>query len=198
VEDDMTSNLMDDEVARAHRDGEAFGRRIGERAMAEVRRVALALAEVNTQQAQLKSVGPRASRSIDVGAMGKRQDGMKREAATAWADAAAAGFEAAMSEAVSTPEDNTNANGSCAAAGLPEAGYVHGWATAQNTVEAIQSARSDEEVHQALHEAKRALVAGLRDYAIDRDEADVEAWSRAALAAYQDRTKHVHLVAEPA
>src|SRR5215210_9566825 len=114
----MTSNLTDDEVARARRDGEAFGRRIGERAMAEVRRVTLTLADVNTRQAQLKSVGPRASRSIDVGAMGKRQDGMKREAATAWADAAAAGFEAAMSEAVSAHEDHTNADGSCATSRL--------------------------------------------------------------------------------
>jgi hypothetical protein len=195
VEDDMTSNLTDGEVARARRDGEAFGRRIGERAMAEVRRVALTLAEVNTQQAQLKSVGPRASRSIDVGAMGKRQDGMKREAATAWADAAAVGFEAAMSEAVSAPEDNTNADSSCATPALHEAGYAHGWATAQKAIEAIQSARSDEEVNQAVQEAKRALVVGLRDYAIDHDEADVEAWSRATLAAYEDRTKHVRLVA---
>src|SRR5215212_5714860 len=126
----MTSNLTDDEVARARRDGEAFGRRIGERAMAQVRSVALTLAEVNTQQAQLKSVGPRASRSIDVGAMGKRQDGMKREAATAWADAAAVGFEAAMNEAASTPEDDTAAAASCAPAGLHEAGYAHGCATA--------------------------------------------------------------------
>src|SRR3954469_11990534 len=142
----MTSNLTDDEVARARRDGEAFGRRIGERAMAEVRRVALTLADVNTQQAQLKSVGPRASRAIDVGAMGKRQDGMKREAATAWADGAAAGFEAAMSEAVSAHEDSTNADRSRATAGLHEAGYAHGWATAQSAIEAIQSARSDEAV----------------------------------------------------
>ena len=191
----MASNPTNDEVARARRDGEAFGRRIGERAMAEVRRVALTLAEVNTQQAQLKSVGPRASRSIDVGAMGKRQDGMRREAATAWADGAAAGFEAAMSEAVSTPEDSTNVDRSCATAGLHEAGYAHGWATAQNAVEAIQSARSEEEINQALHETKRALVVGLRDYAIDHDEADVEAWSRATLAAYEERTKHVRLVA---
>jgi hypothetical protein len=195
---DMASNPTDDEAERARRDGEAFGRQIGERAMAEVRRIALTLADVNTQQAQLKSVGPRASRAIDVGAMGKRQDGMRREAATAWADGAAAGFEAAMSEAVSTSEADTNADGSCATAGLHEAGYGHGWATAQNAVEAIQSARSDDEVHQALHEAKRALVAGLRDYAIDHDEADVEAWSRAALAAYEDRMKHVRLVAGPA
>jgi hypothetical protein len=191
----MTSNLTDDEVARARRDGEAFGRRIGERAMAEVRRVALTLAEVNTQQAQLKSVGPRASRSIDVGAMGKRQDGMKREAATAWADAAAVGFEAAMSEAVSSPEDSTNTDNSCATPALHKAGYAHGWATAQKVIEAIQSARSDEEVNQAVQEAKRALVVGLRDYAIDHDEADVEAWSRATLAAYEERTKHVRLVA---
>jgi len=195
VEDDMTSNLTDDEVARARRDGEAFGRRIGERAMAEVRRVALTLAEVNTQQAQLKSVGPRASRSIDVGAMGKRQDGMKREAATAWADAAAVGFEAAMSEAVSAHEDHTNADSSCATPALHEAGYAHGWATAQKAIEAIQSARSEEEINQAVQEAKRALVVGLRDYAIDHDEADVEAWSRATLAAYEDRTKDVRLVA---
>src|SRR5215212_1673920 len=192
---DMASNPTDHEAERARRDGEAFGRQIGERAMAQVRRVALTLAEVNTQQAQLKSVGPRASRSIDVGAMGKRQDGMKREAATAWADAAAAGFEAAMSEAVSSPEDSTNADSSCATPALHEAGYAHGWATAQNAVEAIQSARSDEEVNQAVQEAKRALVVGLRDYAIDHDEADVEAWSRATLAAYEDRTKHMRLVA---
>ena len=195
---DMASNPTDDEAEGARRDGEAFGRQIGERAMAEVRRVALTLADVNAQQAQLKSVGPRASRAIDVGAMGKRQDGMRREAATAWADGAAAGFEAAMSEAVSSPEDNTNADGSCATAGLYEAGYAHGWATAQNAVEAIQRTRSDEEVHQAHREAKRALIAGLRDYAIDHDEADVEAWSRAALAAYEDRMKHVRLVAGPA
>jgi len=195
---DMASNPTDDEAERARRDGEAFGRQIGERAMAEVRCVALTLADVNAQQAQLKSVGPRASRAIDVGAMGKRQDGMRREAATAWADRAAAGFEAAMSEAVSSPEDNTNADGSCATAGLDEAGYAHGWATAQNAVEAIQRTRSDEEVHQAHREAKRALIAGLRDYAIDHDEADVEAWSRAALAAYEDRMKHVRLVAGPA
>src|SRR3954469_12914083 len=101
----MTSNLTDDEVARARRDGEAFGREIGERAMVEVRRVALTLAEVNTQQAQLKSVGPRASRAIEVGAMGKRQDGMRREAATAWADGAAVGFEAAMNDVTTVPED---------------------------------------------------------------------------------------------
>jgi len=69
----MTSNLTDDDAERARCDGEAFGRQIGERAMVEVRRVALNLAD----QAQLKSVGPRASRAIDVGAMGKRQDGMK-------------------------------------------------------------------------------------------------------------------------
>src|SRR5215210_7613961 len=103
---DMASNPTDDEAERARRDGEAFGRQIGERAMAEVRRVALTLADVNTQQAQLKPIGPRASRAIDVGAMGKRQDGMSREAATAWADGAAAGFEAAMSEAVSAHEDH--------------------------------------------------------------------------------------------
>src|SRR3954447_3279553 len=102
----MTSNLTDDEVARARRDGEAFGRQIGGRAMDEVRRVALTLAEVNTQQAQLKPIGSRGTRAIDAGAMSKRRDGMKREAATAWADGAAAGFEAAMSEAVSAPEDN--------------------------------------------------------------------------------------------
>src|SRR3954454_21411047 len=113
----MTSNLTDDEVARARCDGEAFGRQIGERAMAEVRRVALTLADVNTQQAQLKSVGPRASRAIDVGAMGKRQDGMRREAAAAWADGAAAGFEAAMSEAVSAHEDITNTDRSFATSG---------------------------------------------------------------------------------
>jgi hypothetical protein len=130
--------------------------------------------------------------------MGKRQDGMRREAVTAWADGAAAGFEAAMSEAVTMPEDNTNADGSRPTAGLHEAGYAHGWATAQNAVEAIQSARSKEDVDQALQEAKRALVAGLRDYAIDHDEADVEAWSRAALAAYEDRMKHVRLVVGPA
>jgi hypothetical protein len=195
---DMTDNLTDDEVERARRAGEAFGRQIGGRAMDEVRRVALTLAEVNTQQAQLKSIGPRASRAIDVGAMGKRQDGMRREAATAWADGAAAGFEATMSEAVSTPEDSTNADRSRATAGLHEAGYAHGWATAQNAVEAIQCARSDEEVHQAHREAKRALVAGLRAYAIDHDEAEAEAWSRAALAAYEDRMKHVRLVAGPA
>jgi hypothetical protein len=195
---DMTDNLTDDEVERARRDGEAFGRQIGGRAMDEVRRVALTLAEVNTQQAQLKSIGPRASRAIDVGAMSKRQDGMRREAATAWADGAAVGFEAAMNEAASTPGNNTAAAGSCATAGLHEAGYVYGCATAQNAVEAIQRARSDEEVHQAHREAKRALIAGLRDYAIDHDEADVEAWSRAALAAYEDRMKHVRLVAEPA
>src|SRR3954469_14820839 len=81
---------------------------------------------------------------------------------------------------------------------LDEAGYAHGWATAQNAVEAIQRTRSDEEVHQAHREAKRALIAGLRDYAIDHDEADVEAWSRAALAAYEDRMKHVRLLAGPA
>ena len=103
-----------------------------------------------------------------------------------------------MSEAVTPSEDNTNADGSCAIAGLHEAGYAHGWATAQNAVEAIQCARSDEEVHQALDEAKWALIAGLRDYAIDHDEADVEAWSRAALAAYEDRMRHVRLVAGPA
>jgi len=124
---DMTDNLTDDEVERARRAGEAFGRQI------------LTLAEVNTQQAQLKSVGPRASRAIDVGAMSKRQDGMRREAATAWADGAAAGFEAAMSEAVSTPEDSTNADRSRATAGLHEAGYAHGWATAQNAVESMQN-----------------------------------------------------------
>ena len=192
---DMTDNLTDDEVERARRDGEAFGRQIGGRAMDEVRRVALTLAEVNTQQAQLKSIGPRASRAIDVGAMGKRQDGMRREAATAWADGAAAGFEAAMSEAVSAPEDSTNADRSRATAGLHEAGYAHGWATAQNAVEAIQSARSEEEINQALHETKRALVVGLRDYAIDHDAADVEAWSWAALAAYEDGMKHLRLAA---
>ena len=103
-----------------------------------------------------------------------------------------------MSEAVSTSEDNTNADGACATVGLHEAGYVHGWATAQNAVEAIQSARSKEDVDQAVQEAKRALVAGLRDYAIDHDEADVDAWSRGALAAYEDRMKHVRLVAGPA
>ena len=127
--------------------------------------------------------------------MGKRQDGMKREVATAWADAAAVGFETAMSEAVSAPEDSTNTDSSCATPALHEAGYAHGWATAQNAVEAIQRTRSDEEVHQAHREAKRALIAGLRDYAIDHDEADVEAWSRAALAAYGDRMRHVRLVA---
>jgi len=127
--------------------------------------------------------------------MGKRQDGMRREAATAWADGAAAGFEAAMSEAVSTPEDSTNADRSRATAGLHEAGYAHGWATAQNAVEAIQSARSEEEINQALHETKRALIVGLRDYAIDHDAADVEAWSWAALAAYEDGMKHLRLVA---
>ena len=194
---DMTDNLTDDEVGRARRAGEAFGRQIGGRAMNEVRRVALTLAEVNTQQAQLKSIGPRASRAIDVGAMGRRQDGMRREAATAWADGAAAGFEAAMSEAVSRHEDNINADGSCPTTALHEAGYAHGWATAQNAAEAIQRSRSVEEVHQALHEAKRALVVGLRDYAIDHDAADVEAWSRVALAAYEDRMKHVRLVAGP-
>jgi len=194
----MTSNRMDEEVERARHDGEAFGREIGERAMGEVRRIALTLAEASTQQAQLKSVGPRASRAIDVGAMGKRQDGMKREAATAWADGAAAGFEAAMNEAASTPEDDTAAAGSCAPAGLHEAGYAHGCATAQNAVAAIQRARSEEEISQALEQAKRALVAGLRDYAIDHDEADVEAWSRAALAAYEDHTMHVRLGAGPA
>jgi hypothetical protein len=130
--------------------------------------------------------------------MGKRQDGMKREAATAWADGAAAGFEAAMNEAASTPEGNTAAAGSCAPAGLHEAGYAHGCATAQNAVAAIQRARSEEEISQALQQAKRALVAGLRDYALDHDEADVEAWSRAALAAYEDHTKPVRLVAGPA
>src|SRR5829696_10107035 len=195
---DMASNPTDDEAERARRDGEAFGRQIGERAMAEVRRVALTLADVNAQQAQLKSVGPRASRAIDVGAMGKRQDGMKREAATAWADGAAAGFEAAMNEAASTPEGNTAAAGSCATAGLHEAGYAHGCATAQYAVEAIQSAQSKDDVDRAIQEAKRALVAGLRDYAIDHDEADVEAWSRAALAAYEDHTTHLRLVAGPA
>src|SRR5215207_3365557 len=194
----MTSNLTDEEAERARRDGEAFGREIGERAMVEVRRTALTFAELTTQQVQLKSVGPRASRAIEVGAMGKRQDGMRREAATAWADGAAAGFEAAMHEAASTPEDNTAAAGSHTPAGLHEAGHAHGCATAQNAVEAIQRARSEEEVHQALHEAKRALVAGLRAYAIDHDAADVEAWSRAALAAYEDHTKHVRLVAGPA
>ena len=194
----MASNPTDDEAERARRDGEAFGRQIGERAMIEVGRVALTLADVNTQQAQLKSVGPRASRAIDVGAMGKRQDGMSREAATAWADGAAAGFAAAMSEAVTPSEANTNADRSCAPAAWHEAGYAQGWATAQNAVEAIQRARSDEEVHQAHREAMRALVAGLRDYAIDHDEADVEAWSRAALAAYEDRMKPVRLVAGPA
>jgi hypothetical protein len=192
---DMTGNLMDDEVERARRDGEAFGRQIGGRAMNEVRRVALTLAEVNTQQAQLKSIGPRASRAIDVGAMGKRQDGMRREAATAWADGAAAGFEAVMSEAVITPEDSTNADRSRATAGLHEAGYAHGWATAQNTVELIQGGRSEEEINQALHETKRALIGGLRDYAIDHDAADVEAWSWAALAAYEDGMKHLRLAA---
>src|SRR5215216_1976700 len=120
----MTSTRMDQEVERARHDGEAFGREIGERAMGEVRRIALTLAEASTQQAQLKSVGPRASRAIAVGAMGKRQDGMKREAATAWADGAAAGFEAAMSEAVSSPEVNTNTNGSCSTTALHEAGYA--------------------------------------------------------------------------
>ena len=194
----MTSNLTDDVAERARRDGEAFGRQIGERAMAEVRRVALTLADVNTQQALLKSVGPRASRAIDVGAMGKRQDGMSREAATAWADGAAAGFAAAMSEAVTTSEANTNADRSCATAGLHEAGYAHGWATAQNAAEAIQSARFKEDVDQAVQEAKRALVAGLRDYTIDHDEADVDAWRRGAHAAYEDRMKHVRLMAGPA
>jgi hypothetical protein len=194
----MTSNLTDEEAERARRDGEAFGREIGERAMVEVRRTALTFAELTTQQVQLKSVGPRASRAIEVGAMGKRQDGMKREAATAWADGAAAGFEAAMHEAASTPEDNTAAAGSHAPAGLHEAGHAHGCATAQNAVAAIQRARSEEEISQALHEAKRALVVGLRDYAVDHDEADVEAWSRAALAAYEDRTMHVRLGAGPA
>ncbi len=194
---DMTDNLIDDEAERARRDGEAFGRQIGERAMVEVRRVALTLAELTTQQVQLKSVGPRARRAIDVGAMSKRQNGMRREAAAAWADGAAAGFEAAMSEAVSMPEGNTNADGSCPTAALHEAGYAHGWATAQNVVEAIPSARSKEDVDQALHEAKRALIVGLRDHAIDHDEADVEAWSRAALAAYEDRMRHVRLVAGP-
>src|SRR3954454_18150286 len=192
---DMASNPTDDEAERARRDGEAFGRQIGERAMGGVRCVALTLADVNAQQAQLKSVGPRASRAIDVGAMGRRQDGMRREAATAWADAAAAGFEAAMSEAVITPEDSTNADRSRATAGLHEAGYAHGWATAQNTVELIQGGRSEEEINQALHETKRALIGGLRDYAIDHDAADVEAWSWAALAAYEDGMKHLRLVA---
>src|SRR3954470_19340233 len=191
---DMTDNLTDDEVERARRAGEAFGRQIGGRAIDEGRRVALTLAEVNTQQAQLKSIGPRASRAIDVGAMSKRQDGMRQEAATAWADGGAAGFEAAMSEAVGTPEDSTNADRSRATAGLHEAGYAHGWATAQNTVELIQSARSEEEINQALRETKRALIVGLRDYAIDHDAADVEAWSWAALAAYEDGMKHLRLV----
>ena len=109
-----------------------------------------------------------------------------------------AAFEAAMSEAVTPSEANTNADGSCAPAAWHEAGYAQGWATAQNAVEAIQCARSDEEVHQAHREAKRALVAGLRAYALDHDEADVEAWSRAALAAYEDRMTHVRLVAGPA
>ena len=104
---DMASNPTDDEAERARRDGEAFGRQIGERAMGEVRRTALTFAELTTQQVQLKAVGPRASRAIDVGAMGKRQDGMRLEAATAWAGGAAAGFEAAMNEAASTPEGNT-------------------------------------------------------------------------------------------
>ena len=194
----MTSTRMDEEIERTRHDGEAFGREIGEHAMSEVRRTALTLAEASTQQAQLKSVGPRASRAIAVGAMGKRQDGMRREAATAWADGAAAGFEAAMNEAASTPEANTAAAGSCATAGLHEAGYAYGCATAQNAVEAIQSAQSKEDVDQAIQEAKRALVVGLRDYAIDHDEADVEAWSRAALAAYEDHTKPVRLVAGPA
>jgi hypothetical protein len=81
---------------------------------------------------------------------------------------------------------------------LHEAGYAHGRTTAQNAVEAIQRSRSDEEIHTAYREAKRALIAGLRDYALDHDEADVEAWSRAALAAYKDRMKHVRLVAGPA
>src|SRR5215212_7553328 len=96
----MASNPTDDEAEHARRDGEAFGRQIGERAMGEVRRSVLTFAEVTTQQAQLKPVGPRASRSIHVGAMGQRQKGMTREAAAAWADGAAAGFEAVMSEAV--------------------------------------------------------------------------------------------------
>jgi hypothetical protein len=103
-----------------------------------------------------------------------------------------------MNEAASTPEGNTAAAGSCAPTGLHEAGYAHGCATAQNAVAAIQRARSEEEISQALEQAKRALVAGLRDYASDHDEADVEAWSRAALAAYEDHTKHVRLVAGPA
>ena len=194
----MASDPTDDEVERARHDGEAFGREIGEHAMGEVQRIALVLAEASTQQAQLKSVGPRASHAIDVGAMGKRQDGMKREAAIAWADGAAAGFEAAMNEAASTPEDSTAAAGFCATAGLHEAGYAYGCATAQNAVEAIQRARSEEEITQALHQAKGALVAGLRDYASDHNEADVEAWSRGALAAYEDRMKHVRLMAGPA
>lgn len=159
---DMTSNLTDDEVERARHAGEAFGREIGARAMSDVRRTVLTFAEVATQQAQLKPVGPRASRAIDVGAMGKRQAGMGREAAAAWADGAAAGFEAAMSEAVTISEDTTDANEACAPAGLHEAGYAHGWATAQNAIEVIQSAQSDEEGSQALAEAKRALVVGLR------------------------------------
>jgi len=194
----MTSNLTDDEVERARHAGEAFGREIGARAMGEVRRVVLTFAEVATQQAQLKPVGPRASRAIDVGAMGKRQEGLTREAAAAWADGAAAGFEAAMDEAVRPPEANTNADEAYAPAAWHEAGSAHGWATAQTAVEAIQSARSDEEVNQALAEAKRALVVGLRDYAIDHDAADVEAWSRAALVAYEERMKHVRLGVGPA
>ena len=44
----MTSTRMDDDVERARHDGEAFGREIGGRAMGEVRRIALPLAEVIT------------------------------------------------------------------------------------------------------------------------------------------------------
>src|SRR3954462_609152 len=100
-----------------------------------------------------------------------------------------------MTEGGPTTADSTNAERSRATAGLHEAGYAHGWATAQNAVEAIQSARSEEEINQALHETKRALVVGLRDYAIDHDAADVEAWSWAALVAYEDGMKHLRWVA---
>ena len=60
----MASNPTNDEAERARRDGEAFGRQIGERAMIEVGRVALTLADVNTHQAQLKSVGLREALSM--------------------------------------------------------------------------------------------------------------------------------------
>lgn len=90
--------MTDAATQKPIQDPEAFGRDIAQHAMAEIREIGIALAEIELKEQQLRMVAERSVLAIDAAALAHVADGMPAAAAKEWAKAAVAALGAAMDE----------------------------------------------------------------------------------------------------